>query len=313
MRPIDANGKISVSSPISVNPSTTADAPMRQRLPSRTCSPIDRVRADDRAGADLGARHDDRRRMDADAVRHHGEQQIHFGDDLIADIGHAARLRERRARLQQRHFEAQLIARDHLPAELRAVDAVQIHARHRHRPFALEHQRRGHLRQRLEHQHAGHQRHAGKMPLKEILVDRDVLVRDEPLAGLVLVHGVDQHRRVAITEAVEEYGNVDGHGGTRILRKETYRAEGREGRDHADRLPFALCPLLLSAGATASLARRRGFLRRGRRGGRRRGRRRGAAWPLPARRRGLARSRPVSRSAPQPASQPSNTCPSRTA
>ena len=40
MRPIDANGKISVSSPISVNPSTTADAPMRQRLPSRTCSPM---------------------------------------------------------------------------------------------------------------------------------------------------------------------------------------------------------------------------------------------------------------------------------
>ena len=51
------------------------------------------------------------------------------------------------------------------------------------------------------------------MPLKEILVDRDVLVRDEPLAGLVLVHGVDHDRRVAITEAVEEYGNVDGHGG----------------------------------------------------------------------------------------------------
>ena len=191
MRPIDANGKISVSSPISVNPSTTADAPTRQRLPSRTCSPTTAFGPTIVPAPISAPGHDDRRRMDADAVGHHGEQQIHFGDDLIADIRDAARLRQRRARLQQRHFEAQLIARHHLPAELRAIDAVQIHARHRHRPFALEHQRRGHLRERLEHQHARHQRHAGKMPLKEILVDRDVLVRDETLAGLVLVHGVD--------------------------------------------------------------------------------------------------------------------------
>ena len=150
-----------------------------------------RVRADDRAGANLGALHDDRRRVDADAVGHHGEQQIHFGDDLIAHIRDAARLRQRRARLQQRHLEAQLIARDDLPPELRSIDAVQIHARRGHRPFAVEHQGRCHLRQRLEHQHARHQRHAWKMPLKKIFVDRDVLVRDETLAGLVLVHGVD--------------------------------------------------------------------------------------------------------------------------
>ena len=51
------------------------------------------------------------------------------------------------------------------------------------------------------------------MSLKEILVDGDVLMRDEPLAGLVLGDGVDEHGRMAITEAVEEYGDVDGHGG----------------------------------------------------------------------------------------------------
>jgi hypothetical protein len=33
----------------------------------------------------------------------------------------------------------------------------------------------------------------------------------------MLVYGVDHDRRVAITEAIEEYGNVDGHGGDRIL------------------------------------------------------------------------------------------------
>ena len=177
------------------------------------------VRTDDRPGPDLRALHDDRGRVDPDAIGHNGEQQIHLGHDLIADKRHTARFRHRRARLQQRHFEPKLIARDDLAAELRAVDAVQIDARHRHRSFAIEHQRRGHLRQRLQHQDARHQRHAGKMPLKKILVDRDVLVRDEPLPRFMLVDGVDQHGRVAITEAIEEYGDVHGHGGTKNIRK----------------------------------------------------------------------------------------------
>ena len=117
-----------------------------------------RVRSDDRAGTNPGAFHHDRSRMDADAVRDDGEQQIHFGNDLLADIGDAARLRHRRPRLHQRHFEPQLIAGNDLPAELRAIDAVQIDARHRHRPFAIEHQGGGHLCQRLQHEDAGHER-----------------------------------------------------------------------------------------------------------------------------------------------------------
>jgi hypothetical protein len=54
------------------------------------------------------------------------------------------------------------------------------------------------------------------MPLEEILVDRDVLVRDETAPRLVLNDGVDEHRRVAITKAVEEYRDIERHGGTRI-------------------------------------------------------------------------------------------------
>ena len=42
------------------------------------------------------------------------------------------------------------------------------------------------------------------MPLKKVLVDRDVLVRDQPAARLVLRDPVDQKRRVAIAEAIEE-------------------------------------------------------------------------------------------------------------
>ena len=89
---------------------------------------------------------------------------------------------------------------------------MQKHAGHRHRPFALEEKRRGHLRERLEHQHARHQRRAGKMPLKEVLVDRDVFMRDQPTPRLVLGDGIDEHRGMAIAKAVEECRHVERHG-----------------------------------------------------------------------------------------------------
>jgi hypothetical protein len=80
---------------------------------------------------------------------------------------------------------------------------MQINARHGHRAFTLEQQRGGDLSQRLEHQHTRHERNTGKMALKEILVDGDVLMRDETSAGLVLRDDVDEQRRVAITQPVE--------------------------------------------------------------------------------------------------------------
>jgi hypothetical protein len=52
--------------------------------------------------------------------------------------------------------------------------------------------------------------------LKEIFVDGDVLVRDEALTWLVLIDGIDQHGRMAVTEAVEQYRDVERHGGDRI-------------------------------------------------------------------------------------------------
>jgi hypothetical protein len=38
----------------------------------------------------------------------------------------------------------------------------------------------------------------------------------------MVVHGVDHDGWVAITETVEEDGDVDGHGGDRILETETF-------------------------------------------------------------------------------------------
>jgi hypothetical protein len=44
-------------------------------------------------------------------------------------------------------------------------------------------------------------------------------VRHEPLPRFVLGDAVDEQRGVPVTQAVEEYGDVDGHGGDKDIRK----------------------------------------------------------------------------------------------
>ena len=49
------------------------------------------------------------------------------------------------------------------------------------------------------------------MSLKELLVDGDVLERDETLARLVLRHGVDEEGRIAVVDARQNRGEVQRH------------------------------------------------------------------------------------------------------
>jgi len=73
-------------------------------------------------------------------------------------------------------------------------------------------QDRRQLRQRFEHQHARHDRRAGKMPLEELFVERDVLNADKA-SRVALEDRVDERRRISITDAIEENWEVDrGHG-----------------------------------------------------------------------------------------------------
>ena len=58
------------------------------------------------------------------AVGHEAQQQLAFGDDLVVAIRRGLRARERGAPLAKRDFQTQPIARHHLPAELRVVDAA---------------------------------------------------------------------------------------------------------------------------------------------------------------------------------------------
>ena len=60
-------------------------------------------------------------------------------------------------------------------------------------PPLAEQQKTRDLCEGFDHQHAGHERRAGKMPLKKLLVHRDVLDGDDAPAGLMVRDGVDKN------------------------------------------------------------------------------------------------------------------------
>ena len=56
------------------------------------------------------------------------------------------------------------------------------------------------------------------MSLEELLVDGDVLDRDEAPPRFVLEDGVDEHRRIAVAEAIQRLRDIDRHGAISLSR-----------------------------------------------------------------------------------------------
>ena len=61
------------------------------------------------------------------------------------------------------------------------------------------------LRQRLDHQHARHDRRTREMPLKELLVDGDVLDGDDAAPGLVLEDVINEKRWIPKGETLDNW------------------------------------------------------------------------------------------------------------
>ena len=133
--PIDANGKISLPSPISVQPVDDARRADAAVAADAHVLADDRVRADDRAGADRGAS-DGRSRVGS--TRHAGPAARHLAPARAPSPARPRRRRRRRSRRRrarapacarrapERDLEPQPVARHHLPPELRVVHAAQV-------------------------------------------------------------------------------------------------------------------------------------------------------------------------------------------
>ena len=127
-----------VSSPISVQPSTTLDAPILQCRPMTTFGPDRRVRSDHRSRSDPRRRMDDGGVVDDDVTTRvalfperelatglDGDQQLRFGDDIAGHGRHRRDPHQHAAPAAERDLELQAIARHDLAPELRVVDAAQ--------------------------------------------------------------------------------------------------------------------------------------------------------------------------------------------
>ena len=214
--PIEVIGKIWLPSPISVTPSITHDAPIRQSRPIVHALADRDVGADHRAGAD--------RRADGWTIAVGWMSAVArlpapTGSSPITSSASAATLPLMLATAFARAIDSRRgpivtssVSRSPGTTGSRnfALSTPRSQAPDDRRAAGRVHQQDGRdLRQRLDHEHARHQRRAGKMPLEEILVDGDVLDRLDPPPGLVLGDGVNQRRGIAVAEAVEGLRDVD--------------------------------------------------------------------------------------------------------
>ena len=195
--PIEAIGKISVSSPISVIPSTTTDAPIRQRSPMRTSG------TDRRSGGRSIGPAADRARWGARspsggctaAPGSTASSSRASATTLVADEGAGVRHRQPRAPPAERHLEPEDVAGHDAAAEPAVVDAAQRHAGRRSLASCSSSSTLAACVSASTMQHRRHQRLAGKVALEELLTDGEVLGRPRAGAPARVATSVDETRR----------------------------------------------------------------------------------------------------------------------
>jgi len=106
-----------------------------------------------------------------------------LGYDLPIHVAHAFHFARLAAELDHVELEADLVSGNDGPPELHVVERHEVHDLvFDVLPLEVAHQQHApHLRHRLDDEHPGHDGMTRKMPLKEGLVDRDVLDADDAL------------------------------------------------------------------------------------------------------------------------------------
>src|SRR5688572_18459598 len=142
-------------------------------------------------------------------VADHG-REVGLRHHLVADLGDAVEFPHRPAVAILLHFEPQLVAGHHRPAEARVVNAHEIdQLAVEGRAQRVDHENGGGLRHRLDDEDAGEDRIGREVPLEYRLVHRDVLDADAALVDDRVLHAVDHQEWITVRNHLHHAFGVD--------------------------------------------------------------------------------------------------------
>src|ERR1700726_4419622 len=131
---------------------------------------------------------------------HHFAHERGLGCQFAADAGASLKFAECSAPGENVYFDAQLIARNDGAAEARVINGDEIEKFFFAVFYFLQQKQASGLRHGFDDENAGHDGFTGKMSLKEIFVDGDVLDSDDVLPAFHFFDGVDEKKRIAVRE-----------------------------------------------------------------------------------------------------------------
>ena len=161
--------------------------------------------------------------------RHQPASHRRLGRHFAVHVRFAFEPRRRHAPRPYFHFNPQLIARHHRTPEPCLLDSRKHHQHLVAIRNLRQQQQPASLRNRLHDQHARHDRLLRKVSLKKWFRDRHILQRNDPLHAHQFQHAIDQQKREAMRQNLEDVANF--HAGFHRL-----RLVGRRvcGVSHAD-------------------------------------------------------------------------------
>src|SRR5467141_2109259 len=174
----------------------------RQALRSPPPQPADEFRASSFRGFFGLAR-----RLTIDHLAHHRA----FRSQLSVHRRFAFQLAEVAAPVEDLDFDAQLIAGHHGTPESRPIDGHKIEQLILAIRNIQQQQKTARLRHRLKNQDPRHDRLPGKMSLKVVLVDRDILDTDAALEAFHLENRVHHQKWIAMRQQFLNFHDVQYH------------------------------------------------------------------------------------------------------
>ena len=142
---------------------------------------------------------------------YHFAHERGFGCEFAAHTSASLKFAKCSAPGENVYFDAQLIARNDRSAKARVINGDEIEKLFFAVFYFLQQKQAAGLGHGFDDEDAGHDGFAGKMSLKEMFVDSDVLDSDDVLPAFHFFDGVDEKKRVAVREDGLDGVDVENH------------------------------------------------------------------------------------------------------